>query len=61
MLKSINIYYIFYINNQKLFEESCKYGKLYIIKILKPKIDPVANNNFAIRSARWCGHLDVVK
>ena len=48
---------------QKLFEEACRNQKIHIFKIcpITPKIDPAAEDNWAIRWASSAGHLEVLK
>ena len=46
---------------QKTFEEG--EGNVDSVKLLleDPKVDPSADNNFAVKLASWYAHLEVVK
>ena len=61
MIHSQYCFYLFHPNKQELFFPACKYGKLDVIKILLPYVDPTARDNLAIRWASYNGHLEVVK
>ena len=61
MLELEYIFYLNYPNKQELFYKACKHGKIEVIKLLTPYIDPRANDNLAIQIASFHGHLEVVK
>ena len=61
MLELEHTFYLNYPDKQKLFNKACKHGKIEVIKLLEPYVDPTAEDNLAIQYASYYGHLDVVK